>query len=468
MTSKNEPAGVWVRVSSGGQDERNQVPEVERYCEAHGYREARRYELNDKSASKGEQQVKLDEMLDDMREGHIKVLVCWRSNRLERRGVEAVFKLLRQVKDAGSRIESVQEGQLNTGDVSGEALTSITAIMDHQYSVKLSQDVKLAHDRSRANGAVYTNVPWGFTIEGPKYNKRPVPTELCRAIVPQIFERCIEGDSLRTIAEWLDSEGIPSPKGNAHWSESTIRWTIRQRAYAGRLLSPQGMSIAKCEAVVPPDVFDRANQALNTRPSRGPMNENRPLLANLRCARCEDSPMYRVRIKGRTGKFYFYYRCTGRGAQRKGCGNMVPYDDLEEIVHAWITLVTDAPHQTREWIDGESYDNDISDVKQDIREVVETEQFDKLPELQAKLAELRDKQQHATQGHYERHDTGLTVGQYFHSLDHTGQREYLKTRDIRAEKVPERDGVPGVRLVIDGEDYGVIRLAQEDSRETVV
>jgi hypothetical protein len=357
------------------------------------------------------------------------------------------------VRDAGGRIEYVMEPWLNEVNVMSDAFLAMQAGANKQYTDTLSANVRIAHDRSRANGAVISNVPWGFTIEGPKYHKKPAPTELCRRIVPQIFDRCIAGDSLRAIAAWLDSEGIPSPKGRASWNESTIRWTIQQRAYAGRLLSPDGKTITTCEAVVSPAVFDRANAALKTRPKRGPANGVRPLLAKLKCARC-GSPMYRVH----PARDKYYYRCFGSGPQRKGCRNMVPYEFTEQIVHAMITLMADDPHQTREWVEGESYDNEISDTKQDLREAVEAEQFDRIPELQARLAELRVKQEHATTGHYELHDTGMTVGAYFHTLDYDGQREYLKTRDIRIEKVPKRDGVPGVHLIVDGEDYGVIRL----------
>ena len=49
--------------------------------------------------------------------------------------------------------------------------------------------------------------------------------------------------------------------------------------------------------------------------------------------------------------------------------------------------------------------------------------------------------------------TGITVGDHFYSLDTDGQREYLKTRDIRVEKLPLQEGGAGVRLVIDGTDY---------------
>jgi site-specific DNA recombinase len=155
-------------VSSGGQGEANQGPDVEQHCQAHGYSVARRYVLNDKSASKGEQQATLDEMLEDMREGTIEVLVCWHSDRLERRGPEALFRLLRQVRDAGGRIESTQEPLFGTGDMSGEAVTALGAVIAHQKSVHLAEQMKLAHKRIKANGGVPNRAPWGFMIEGEK------------------------------------------------------------------------------------------------------------------------------------------------------------------------------------------------------------------------------------------------------------------------------------------------------------
>jgi DNA invertase Pin-like site-specific DNA recombinase len=453
VTSGNEPVGVWVRVSTADQTEASQVPDVERHCQDRGYRIERRYELNDKSASKGERQGALDEMLTDMRDGTIKVLVCWHSDRIERRGVEAMFRLIRHIKDAGGRLESTKEPLLGTEDLTGEAATALTAVMSHQESVKKSDRQKISVTALKARGSVYNNVPWGFDIVGDKYTKRIVPTELCRAIVPEIFARCINGDSLRTIAAWLDSAGIPTPRGNAHWNESTVRWTIRQRAYAGRLLTRKGEPLARCEAVIPADVFDRANQALTTRPKRGAVNANRPMLAKLRCARC-GSPMYRI-FAGKPGKKRVYYRCSGSGPQRKGCGNMVRLEPAETIVAVRILLTSTEPHQIRRWVQGINWDAEIADVKQDMREAVETERFSELASLQATLADYRSRD--AVPGHYTLFDTGLTVGDYFDSLDPEGQREYLKTRDIRIEQAtPDDPGATrGIRVVIDGEDHGV-------------
>ena len=460
MSRPNEPAGIWVRVSTADQSEASQTPDVLGHCAAHGYDVTRRYELNDKSASKGEQQAKLDAMLEDMREGTIKVLVCWHSDRVERRGPEALFRLLRQIKDAGGRIESTKEPLLGTEDLSGEAVTALNAVISHQYSVHLGEQVKIALDRIKANGGIANNVPWGFTIEGDKYEKRIVPTDLARLVIPQIFERCIAGDSLRSIAAWLDAEGIPTPRGKAHWNESTVRWTIRTRAYAGRLQNRQGQTIATCEAVISPSTFDHANQALKTRPHRGPAKNDRPMLAGLKCARC-GSPMYRLR-SGSTKKRY-YYRCFGSGPQRKGCGNMVPMSELDRLIRAWVILGQTIPYRTRQWVEGRNWDDEISEVKQEIRELVEAERFGELGELQAKLTELRSRE--SVPGHYEYRDTGKTISEHFVSLDSEGRREYLASFDIKVEKgtalrsiasTGERPiyGSKGARLVIDGQDYG--------------
>jgi site-specific DNA recombinase len=446
MTSHNDPAGLWLRVSTGGQDEANQEPDILRHCQDRGYAIARRYELNDKSASKGEQQATLDAMLEDMREGVIKVLVCWHSDRVERRGPEALFRLLRQIKDAGGRIESTKEPLLGTEDLSGEAVTALNAVIAHQESVQKSERQRISIAGLRAKGAVSNNLPWGYVAVGEKLNKHAEPTDLARRVIPQIFDMSIAGYSLRQIAAWLDSEGIPSPRGKDHWNESTIRWTIKNRAYAGRILDKDGQTVLRCQALVTGDTWDRANQALKTRPHRGPTKRERPMLAKLRCARC-GSPMYRLR----SGGGYYYYRCFGSGPQRKGCGNMVPYDAAEATVYAWVGMTNNEPHTTRIWVEGSNHDSEISEVKQDIRELTEAERFEDIPALTARLAELRSLP--TVPGHYEYTETGITKGKYFTSLDSAGQREYLAEFDIRIEKAPN-----GIRLVVDGEDYGVIYL----------
>ena len=144
-------AGKWLRVSSGGQDEANQEPDVDRHCDARGYHVAKTYTLHDKSASKGEQQEALDEVLDDLRRGEIQVLVCWHSDRLDRRGVREALDFIVKVKNAGGHIESTKEGQLDEDSID----TIIHSWMNWKKSEHLKEQVKAGHDRVRANGALH-------------------------------------------------------------------------------------------------------------------------------------------------------------------------------------------------------------------------------------------------------------------------------------------------------------------------
>ena len=111
---------------------------------------------------------------------------CWHSDRLERRGPEYLFGLLRKVKDVpgNCRIESTREPLFGTEDLSGEAVTALGAVMAHQYSVHLSEQTRAGHDRSRANGAMVSGgIPWGYEVFGEKYDYGLRPTELGRDIV---------------------------------------------------------------------------------------------------------------------------------------------------------------------------------------------------------------------------------------------------------------------------------------------
>lgn len=371
-------AGKWIRVSSGGQDEANQEPDIDKYTADRGYDVVKAYVLHDKSASKGEQQDRLDEVLADMRANEIKVLVCWHSDRLERRGVWETFGLVRAASEAGGRIESVQEPHFGKlGDVSADAMTAINAIMAHDKSVHLAQQVGLAHTRIRNNGAVLGRAPWGMAITGDKYEKRLIGTDEGCTWVSRIFARVIKGDSLARISLWLQSEGIAGDHGP--WHESTIGAMIRNPAYMGFRCEQDpktkkyGKILHKCEALVSPEVWRQAQEALDTRPKRGYTNpETRAMLAGvLKCGNpgCDatgapDSPMNRSRSSTK-----LYYRCTGTGAVRRSCGTMVPLDLADAAVDRIISESFNIPRLVRRVIPGTDHTAELESLKFELRQL---------------------------------------------------------------------------------------------------
>ena len=198
-------AGIWIRVSSGKQDEQNQEPDVLRYCSERGYDITRRYEVHDRSAFRGEQDAELEKMLMDMRIGEIEVLVFWHSDRLERRGTEALFADLDNIRRAGGRFESTLEPYLGKANLEGSVMTAIAGATAHQYSVHLSEQVSLAVARVRGNGALWGNGQRGYVISGEKYNKTLVPTDEGERYIPEMYQRIAEGQSCHKVGEWLRS-----------------------------------------------------------------------------------------------------------------------------------------------------------------------------------------------------------------------------------------------------------------------
>ena len=152
----------------------------------------------------------------------------------------------------------------------------------------------------------------------------------------------IDGATLAAIAAYLDEQGIKprsTRKNGTGWWEGTIGEMVRNPAYKGRRCQQDpktkryGKLLHRCESLVDAGVWKKANDNLDARPKRGKVfAANRAMLSGaLFCPVCDGSPMYRINTgKGTT---HIYYRCSGRGPQRKGCGLMVDAELVDTAVN---------------------------------------------------------------------------------------------------------------------------------------
>ena len=151
----------------------------------------------------------LAEILDDIRTGIITVLVLVHSSRIDRRDPDRAEYYHLSIRMAGGRIESVREPEFGKSDVSGRVITMLAQHANHEYSRALSGHVRAGHDRIRREGGLFGRAPFGYEIQGERYRKTLVPTALGLKYVPEIFARVIRGESLATVAAWLNAEGVP-------------------------------------------------------------------------------------------------------------------------------------------------------------------------------------------------------------------------------------------------------------------
>jgi len=176
MTSN---AAVWLAVSTDHQDSDNQVPDVERFAEHHGYAITTRYEVVDSrwqdDTGGPEYRAALKAALDAAWRGEFKVLIVWALDRITRLGAEDALRLIRQFRERGCLLLSVQEPWLNGSPEIADVLVAFAGWQAQQESTRRSRRIKNGLARRKAEGK-----PVGGRQPGAR-DKRPRRTDGYRA-----------------------------------------------------------------------------------------------------------------------------------------------------------------------------------------------------------------------------------------------------------------------------------------------
>jgi site-specific DNA recombinase len=301
-------------------------------------------------------------------------------------------------------------------------LWGVAAERAAEERTQIVERVTEALQRLEDGGKLHGRPPFGYAITGEKYDRALVPSPAGLRYVPEIFDRIIKGESQQTVAKWLTAEGVRPVSGT--WWPRTIGIIIHNPTYKGHRCAREvipadetetrnvggedkiirwrygdtwtetprwtfGRVLHECDPLVDARTWRLANEALAERPRRGPRSPDPAMLAGvLSCPRCADSPMYRI-WAGRTGgKKYIYYRCSGRGPERRSCGLRVPAPAVEAATEK-VMAAADIPVMVKTVIPGNEADLDAAHEKVlfAIRHVGDDGLAD--AEYDARLAELR-------------------------------------------------------------------------------
>ncbi len=266
------------------------------------------------SAYKDKQRPALSEMLDAVEAGKYAAVIVWKLDRLTRnfnRGGD----ILRRIDEAGVKLVSVTE-QIDTSTPIGKAIVGFQIAQAETESENTSKRVARKHSTWAAQGvaAVGGNRPFGYqqvkAIEGVSpASLTPDPKE--SKVVRECVKRILSGESLRSVAEWLNDSGVsPTAKGrgNGKWSGQTVRQMLRNPTLAGLRVLNGVETVGVWKPIITRD--ERAELLTHfatEKPSGGKPPERRLLSGLLRCGQC-GAPMY-VSV-GR----YKCYSAVGKGA----------------------------------------------------------------------------------------------------------------------------------------------------------
>jgi DNA invertase Pin-like site-specific DNA recombinase len=375
-----ELAVKFFRVSSDTQDEKNQVAAVDKHFEACGYVEAREpFKLHDVSASKGEHEAELAEILSDIRAGRYTVVVIANSARIDRRDPDLQEFWALSVRIAGGRIESASEPEFGKSTLSGKVVTLLAQQANYDYTKTLSTNVLNSFERIDANGAIRNKAGYGHRITGDEYHKRFVLDEAEAEIIRECVRRYLAGQSLAHICRWLTANGHRGRKGAA-FTPKTLGSILRSETLIGRF--HQGDVVARVPRIISIKDHKAVLAKLDAKAYRKGTRSRADtalLTSILHCGAC-GAPMYAVKSDGtsrrlvwnadRTAKIlrkyptkvvHSYY-CRSR----KGCKMLLPMEATDAAIGE--RLLASGITATQEvTIKGHNFDDDIDQIALDIQ-----------------------------------------------------------------------------------------------------
>ncbi|MFF3938548.1 recombinase family protein [Streptomyces phaeofaciens] len=179
-----------------------------------------------------------DAALAALTAGVVGTLIVWKLDRLSRKGIGQVGKVLDDIEKSGGRLVSVVDG-LDTSNESARTVVAMLAELARSESKNLGTRVGHAKRYLRSKGQwIGGQPPYGLLIDAK--TKKLVHDPEHAVYARLIADEALAGTSLVKIARLLNEYEILSPRGG-QWNAASIMQLLRSPALAG--LMPETESV---------------------------------------------------------------------------------------------------------------------------------------------------------------------------------------------------------------------------------
>ena len=268
-------------------------------------------------------------MMADARDGRIDLILTKSVSRFARNTVD-LLQSVRELQTLGVEVRFEKDG-ISTADGEGELLLSLLASFAQAEAESISENVEWGRRKQMQEGVYHhTARSYGYEWQGDDYVVVPEEAEVVRFI----FGSYLAGMSPKHIAEAIDA---PSVNGG-RFTRTTVKDILKNRTYAGdRVLQkfyahklrkktrnygelPQYVLTGVHEAIVPREMFERAQELMEERASKAPAKTFTCFTGKVRCGHC-GRPCFRRTLYGRR-----IWKCRGNEID-KDCGARHISDD---------------------------------------------------------------------------------------------------------------------------------------------
>ena len=346
----------------------NQRLMITTHCQRHGINLIDCY-VDDGWSGGNFQRPGFQNMLEELKKGHVNLVITKDLSRLGRDMREASYYAEQYFPERGIRFMTVLD---NFDTAIDNPMAPLQFAMNEFYLRDCSRKMKAALKERRDRGQYCACPPYGYKkSEKDKY--RLVPDEATAPIVQRIFQQAAEGNSSRSIALSLNASGVIPPlkyrseyrdnfteKGAARaseiWNNTTIKRILQNQVYLGHTVLGKSQKVSiksKKKVPIPSEewsitkntheplvsqlIFDRARDNLGrgTKLNKGHNAIRKSIFGGIAvCGLCGYSLCSCGTVyKGEREK-YWYLSCT---RQRKDIphpctGVRIHYADLCELI----------------------------------------------------------------------------------------------------------------------------------------
>ena len=338
MATPVRAAAIYARISSDQDGTtlgvQRQLEDCRKLAADLGWPVADEYVDNDVSAYSGKRRPQYERMLSDLADGTRDAVLIYHVDRLTRRPIE-LEQFLDVLTAAKVRhVRFVAGGDLDIGNGDGLMVLRMLLAVAANESATKSRRVQRKMLQNAEAGLPHGGYQRPFGYDTDKITVLPDEAQTIRTVA----ERYLAGESLRSLATWLDEQGVSTVSGKP-WRTPTLRALLASGRIAG-LRDHQGQVIgpAVWEAIITEQIRARILSRMAEQTSSGRRSPRRYLLSGLlRCHKCQHTLYSAAREDVRR------YVCSS-GPDHGGCGGtMVVAGPVEELIAQAVLFRLDTP-----------------------------------------------------------------------------------------------------------------------------
>ena len=179
------------------------------------------------TGTSAEKRPEFQRMLQDCRRGRIDRILVKSISRFARNTKECL-ETIRELKGIGVSVSFEKEG-IDTGNMSGEMLTTLFATFAQAESESISGNMRWSIKKRMENGTFLpSSMAYGYRIENHQIVIDPDEAEIVR----EIFRSYLAGMGKAQIARMLNRMEIPTGQGH-QWSYHSIHYVLGNERYIG-------------------------------------------------------------------------------------------------------------------------------------------------------------------------------------------------------------------------------------------